>query len=170
MSLTGKAFTPEEDDKLISLYAEFTAIEVARQMGRSKDSVVGRIKRLRKDSPRLLAKDNPFTDEQVRFIRQHCKTMTIEQVASYLGRSPRGVIWKARRMGFSFFKCGDLCPFIRVSDADVQLIRALRDDEQGEKITFTEIAEKFDLAPSTARWIYHKRLVAADAVSREFLL
>lgn len=164
-----QAWSPEEDQMLIFLYAEFTAAEVARQMERPLGGVERRILTLRKSNPNLLAKKRPFTAEEEHFIRQNCKTMTVSQVAASLQRKRGDVIQKALRMNVSFFKCGDAHHSTRISDADVQLIRQLRDDEQGARLTFAEIAEKFDITEHTAWWVYNLRLTAVDAASRELL-
>ncbi|MDA8501582.1 MULTISPECIES: AsnC family protein [unclassified Citrobacter] len=164
-----RAWTPEEDQMLILLYAEFSAAEVARQIGRPLGGVERRITTLRKSNPGLLAKQRPFTLEEEHFIRQNCKTMTVEQVAESLHRKRGDVIQKALRMKISFFKCGDAHHSTRISDADVQLIRELRDDEHGARLTFAEIAEKFDITEHAAWRIYNYRLTAADCVSRELV-
>lgn len=164
-----QAWSLDEDKMLIFLYARFSAAEVARQMGRPLGGVERRITTLRRSNPGLLAKKRPFTMEEEYFIRQNCKTMTVCQVAESLQRKRGDVIQKALRMNVSFFKCGDAHHSTRISDADVQLIRELRDDEQGPRLTFAEIAEKFDITEHAAWRVYNFRLTAADGVSRDLV-
>lgn len=164
-----RAWTPKEDALLISLYAEFTAKEVAHRIRRPLGGVQKRLRILREKSPELLRKHRPFTDEEEQFIRQNCRRMTVRQVANSLHRARGDVTQKALRMNVSFFKCGDAHHSTRISDDDVLLIRALRDDEQGEKLTFSEIAEKFDITEHAAWWAYNIRLTVEDSVSRELL-
>lgn len=164
-----RAWTPKEDALLISLYAEFTAEEVARQMGRPLGGVLKRLYILRKSAPDLLRKHRPFTDDEEKFIYLNCKTMTVSQVAEILRREPRDITQKALRMNVSFFKCGDAHHSTCISDADVLLIRALRDDTKGGRLTFAEIAEKFDITEHAAWWAYNQRLIAVDGIARELL-
>lgn len=164
-----RAWSLEEDNLLISLYPKFTIEEVALQMGRPIGGVNRRISILRKSNPGLLAKKKPFTEAEENLIRQNCKTMTVCQVATLLGRQPGDITQKALRMGVSFFKCGDMHHSTRISDADVTLIRALRDDDKGRQMFFREIAEKFEITPRQAWRAYNERLVATDIVGRELL-
>lgn len=152
---------------LISLYADFSITEVAQQMGRPVGGVNRRIRTLRMSNPGLLAKKRPFTKEEERLIRQNSKTMTVKQVAALLGRKPIDITQKALRMNVSFFKCGDAHHSTRISDDDVQLIQALREVE--ERLTYKEIAEKFDITRHAAWWACNGRLTAEDVVMRELL-
>ena len=165
-----RAWSPEEDDLLISLYAKLTIREVARQMGRPVGGVNRRISILRRNNPGFLAKKKPFTEREECLIRLNCKTMTVEQVAALLSRQPGDITQKALRMGVSFFKCGDNHHSTCIPDADVILIRALRDDDKGHQISFREIAEKFEITPRQAWRAYNERLTATDIVGRELLL
>ncbi|PLM30759.1 AsnC family protein [Klebsiella quasipneumoniae] len=164
-----RAWTKEEDALLVMLYAVHTAKEVAQRMGRPLGGIKKRLEILRETHPDLLRKHRPFTDEEEQFIRQNCKRMTVSLVANLLHRTRGDVTQKALRMNVSFFKCGDAHHSTRISDDDVLLIRALRDDEQGEKLTFSEIAEKFDISRHAAWRAYNLRLTTDDRVSRELL-
>lgn len=164
-----RAWTEEEDALLVMLYAVRTGKEVAQCMSRPLGGVQKRLRILRETRPDLLRKYRPFTDEEEQLIRQNCKQMTVDQVARLLNRKRGDVTQKALRMDVSFFKCGDAHHSTRISDDDVLLIRALRDDEQGAKLTFSEIAEKFDITEHAAWWAYNLRLTVGDSVSRELL-
>ncbi|EAA5814583.1 AsnC family protein [Salmonella enterica] len=158
-------WTPEEEESLISLYPDHTFREIATQLGRTKAAVQFRAIRLRREG-RLGHKRNQFTPEQDMFIRTHRHSMTLSEVASHLGRKSRtDIANRAKRLGVTYCKYGDLNPLTKYSDSDVGLIRALRDDG----MTFSKIAEKFEMPESTARSIYHKRFTAADAIAREYL-
>lgn len=164
------AWSSAEDNLLISLYSKFTISEVARQMGRPVGGVNRRIRILRRNNPGLLAKKHLFTEYEENFIRQNCKTLTVNQVATSLGRQPGDITQKALRMGVSFFKCGDMHHSTQLSDSDVMLIRELRDDPNGRQLMFREIAEKFNITPRQAWRAYSERLTAVDITSRELLL
>ncbi|EBY1076344.1 AsnC family protein [Salmonella enterica] len=160
-----RAWTPEEEESLISLYPDHTFREIATQLGRTKAAVQFRAIRLRREG-RLGHKRNQFTPEQDSFIRTHRHSMTLSEVATHLGRkSSTGIANRAKRLGVTYCKYGDLNPLTKYSDSDVELIRALRDDG----MAFSKIAEKFEMPESTARSIYLKRFTAADAIAREYL-
>lgn len=160
-----RAWTPEEEESLISLYPDHTFREIATQLGRTKAAVQFRAIRLRREG-HLGHKRHQFTPEQDMFIRTHRHSMTLSEVASHLGRKSRtDIANRAKRLGVTYCKYGDLNPLTKYSDSDVGLIRALRDDG----MTFSKIAEKFEMPESTAKSIYHKRFTAADAIAREYL-
>ncbi|HCM2546841.1 TPA: DNA-binding protein, partial [Salmonella enterica subsp. enterica serovar Durban] len=75
-----RAWTPEEEESLISLYPDHTFREIATQLGRTKAAVQFRAIRLRREG-RLGHKRNQFTPEQDSFIRTHRHSMTLSEVA-----------------------------------------------------------------------------------------
>ncbi|EBL6760883.1 AsnC family protein [Salmonella enterica] len=158
-------WTLEEEESLISLYPDHTFREIATQLGRTKAAVQFRAIRLRREG-RLGHKRNQFTPEQDSFIRTYRHSMTLSEVAAHLGRKSRtGIANRAKKLGVTYRKYGDLNPSTKYPDSDVELIRALRDDG----MIFPKIAEKFEMPESTARSIYHKRFTAIDAIAREYL-
>lgn len=164
-----RGWKPEEDRQLIRLYPVKTIREVAEDLGRSYYAVVGRMKFLRQRGVTDTLKVKPLTRDQLKFIASHCRVMTAPQIAKQLNCSTCTVSRAAARMGLSFWKYGDLHPSTRLSDEDVRPIRELRDDENGRRLTWREIAVKFDTTPDTARKAYHFRHSAADLVMRELL-
>lgn len=164
-----RGWKPEEDRQLIQSYPVKTIREVAADLGRSYYSVFGRIKYLRGRGVIDTLKVIPLTREQHRFIANNCRVMTAPQVAKKLNCSACTVSRAAAKMGLSFRKLGDLHPLTKLSDEDVRLIRELRDDENGRRLTWREIAVKFDTHPDTARMAYHTRRSYADLVASELL-
>ncbi|EDB0139353.1 AsnC family protein [Salmonella enterica] len=160
-----RAWTPEEDESLISLYPDHTFREIAAQLGRTKAAIQFRVIRLRREG-RLGHKHNQFTPEQDAFIRANRHSMTLAEVAAHLGRkSSAHIANRAKKLGVSYRKYGDLNPSTKHPDSDVEHIHALRDDG----MIFSEIAGKLEMPKSTAQWIYHKRFTAIDAIAREYL-
>lgn len=160
-----RAWTLEAEESLISLYPDHTSREIAALLGRTKAAVQFRAIRLQREG-RLGHKRNQFTPKQDAFIRTHRHSMTLAEVAAHLGKkSCVDIANRAKRLGVTYCKYGDLNPLTKYSDSDVGLIRASRDDG----MTFSKIAEKFEMPESTARSIYYKRFTAADAIAREYL-
>ncbi|WP_430488201.1 AsnC family protein [Salmonella enterica] len=160
-----RAWTAEEDESLISLYPDHTFCEIAAQLGRTKVAVKFRAIRLQREG-RLGHKRNRFTPEQDAFIRANRHSMTLAEVAAHLGRkSSADIANRAKRLGVSYRKYGDLHHLTKYPDSDVEFIRALRDGG----MIFPEIAGKFEMPKSTASSIYYKRFTAADAIAREYL-
>ncbi|EFE2747777.1 AsnC family protein, partial [Escherichia coli] len=115
----------------------------------------------------LKCKRPRFKHDEDKFIRKNARTMTGKQIGEYLGRDRDSVHNRARYIGVSMKKYGELLPFTRIPDDDVHLIRELRDAESPRRLTFREIGEKFELSESTVNFIYHHRRTAEDAVLRE---
>ncbi|WP_430489417.1 AsnC family protein [Salmonella enterica] len=160
-----RAWTPEEDELLVNLYPHMTGAQVAALLGNTKGSVRFRATRLRHEG-RLGHKHNQFTPEQDAFIRTHRHSMTLAEVAAHLGRKSRhDIANRTKKLGVTYCKYGDLNPLTKYSDSDVGLIRALHDDG----MTFSKIAEKFEMPESTAKSIYYRRFTAIDAIAREYL-
>ncbi|EGQ4787402.1 AsnC family protein [Salmonella enterica subsp. enterica serovar Durban] len=159
-----RAWTPEENELLIALYPSMTYAEMAGRLGRSTSATMTQAGKLRK-AGKLPYKHHYFTPEQDKFIRDNCLTMTIRKVAEVLRKSPYAVVFRAKKMGVSYAKFGDLNPRTKHPDSDVELIRALHDDG----ISFAEIARKFELHPGTVYSLYHRRLTADYVIAREYL-
>ncbi|ELI2977517.1 AsnC family protein [Salmonella enterica] len=160
-----RAWTPEEDELLINLYPHMTSAQIAALLGRTKSATQIRTTHLRREG-RLGHKHNQFTPEQDAFIRANRHSMTMAEVAAHLGRKSRhDIANRAKKLGVTYCKYGDLNPSTKYSDSDVGLIRALRDDG----MTFSKIAEKFEMPESTAKSIYYRRFTADYAIAREYL-
>lgn len=163
-----RAWTPEEDALLIALYPSNPVKDIAVRVKRSFWGIHNRIAVLRSTQPELLKyKRHRFTPDEDRFIRKNARTMTAKQIGEYLGRGRDSVHDRARYIGVSLKKYGELLPFTRISDDDVRLIRELRDAESPRRLTFREIGEKFELSEGTVSFIYHRRRTAEDVVLRE---
>ncbi|EHU8502184.1 AsnC family protein [Salmonella enterica] len=160
-----RAWTAAEDELLINLYPHMTSAQIAALLGRTKAAIQLRVIRLRREG-RLGHKHNQFTPEQDAFIRANRHSMTLAEVAAHLGRkSSAHIANRAKKLGVSYRKYGDLNPSTKHPDSDVEHIHALRDDG----MIFSKIAGKFEMPKSTAQWIYHKRLTAIDTIAREYL-
>ncbi|NAL89988.1 AsnC family protein [Escherichia coli] len=165
-----RAWTPEEDALLIALYPSTPVKDIAVRIKRSFWGVHNRIVLLRGTYPELLkCKRLRFKPDEDKFIRKNARTMTGKQIGEYLGRDRDSVHNRARYIGVSMKKYGELLPFTRIPDDDVHLIRELRDAESPRRLTFREIGEKFELSESTVNFIYHRRRTAEDVVLRELM-
>lgn len=141
----GQAWTPEDDELLISLYPDNPAHIVAARLGRTEASLYRRIAILREEY-RMPPQKKHFTDEQKVFIRDNCHAMTYQQVADHLGKSKESVECVAKIMGVSYHKTGNLHPNTIYPDSDVLRVRALRD----KGMPFREIARILDMPRATA--------------------
>lgn len=159
-----RSWTEAEEQLLIEMYPVMTYAEIAKKIRRGEDATRMRARRLRLEG-RLPYKHNFFTPEQDAFIRENRHTLSVSEVAKRLGKTRGNIGNRLRILGVSYFKCGDLNSNTRHSDEDVTLIRALRN----EGLTFKDIAEKFEVSPDIARALYHRRLIADDAIAREYL-
>ncbi len=159
-----RAWTPEEDELLISLHPSMTYKEMTTRLDRTERGIRARARHFIQQGV-LPAKRKLFTPEQDSFIRANRHRMTISEVAAYLGRREDIVSHHARRIKASYRKTGDLHWSTKYPDSDVEFIRVLRDDGMG----FPEIAGKFEMPESSAKAIYHKRQTAIDAIAREYL-
>lgn len=167
-----RAWTPEEEELVISLYGKKSLTEIAALLpepGRSADAVSHKLQFLRERFPDQIGYMRPrYTQEQDNFIRKNCHTMTAEEIGNQLTprRTRDSVMHRAKRLGISLYKCGDNLPQTRYKDEDVELIRELRDRSD---LTFKEIGGKFAINKDTTRWLYNHRLTTIDAIAREYL-
>ncbi|EEJ7177735.1 AsnC family protein [Salmonella enterica subsp. enterica] len=159
-----RPWTAEDDELLINLYPSMKKEQVAIVLGRTASAVAHRASLLQ-DAGYLPYKKPRLTPEQRRFIRDNRHSMTIKAIAAYLGVGTATIKYTARAMGVSYRKYGDMCSITKYPDSDVDLIRQLR-DESG--LSFSEIAEKFDMHPAVCWKLYTHRLTAADAIAREY--
>ncbi|EBV5086636.1 AsnC family protein [Salmonella enterica subsp. enterica serovar Minnesota] len=159
-----RTWTQEDDELLTAMHSSMTYEEMARQLGRSTSATRHRAMRLRM-AGKLPYKHHYFTPEQDKFIRDNHQTMTVRKMAEVLSKHPYTVMKRARKMGITFAKFGDLHHKTKHPDSDVELIRELHD----YGISFAEIARKFELYPGAVYYLYHYRLTAADAIAREYL-
>ncbi|HFD9221819.1 TPA: AsnC family protein [Salmonella enterica] len=159
-----RAWTPEEDELLISLHPSMTYKEMTTRLDRTEGAIRARA-RLFIQSGILPPKRNPFTPEQDSFIRANRHRMTFSEVAAYLGRREDTVSHRAQHMKVRYRKTGDFHRSTKYPDSDVELIRLLRDDG----LKFPVIAEKFEISESSAKALYHRRQTAIDAIAREYL-
>lgn len=159
-----RAWTPEEDELLISLHPSMTYKEMTARLDRTERAIRARA-RLFIQSGILPPKRNPFTPEQDSFIRANRHRMTLSEVAAYLGRREDTVSHRAQQIKARYRKTGDFHRSTKYPDSDVEFVRILRDDG----LKFSVIAEKFEISESTAKALYHRRQTAIDAIAREYL-
>nr|EDU9551453.1 AsnC family protein [Salmonella enterica subsp. enterica] len=167
-----RAWTPEEDELLISLYGKKTVAEMVKLLpapGRSFHAVKIRLRGLRERFPDLIGYiQPPWTQEHDNFLRKNCHTMIAEEIGNRLTprRTKASVTNRAVRLGISLYKCGDNLPRTRHKDEDVILIRELYDNYD---LSFKEVGRRFDLSKNMTAWLYHHRHTAIDAIAREYL-
>ena len=162
-----RPWTQAEDELLLSLSGKMLLREIAELLPeRTPHAIACRASYLRQRFPgRIPGIIRHWTAQDDRFIRRHRHSLTARQMAQHLDRTMDAVKARARSLGISLFKCGDLHPCTRHSDEDVALIRELRD----AGMHFREIAEKFDLSQVAVRYLCYRRLTAVDAITRELL-
>ncbi|EAM1813076.1 AsnC family protein [Salmonella enterica] len=159
-----RAWTPEEDELLISLYPSMTCKEMTTRLDRTERGIRARA-RIFIQRGILTAKRKLFTPEQDAFIRANRHNMTVSEVATHLGRLADCVSKRTRLLGISYRKTGDLHHATKYPDSDVNLIHALRDDG----LTCPCIAEKFEIPTGAVRSICRNRFTAADTIAREYM-
>ena len=157
-----RAWSATEEETLIAMYPASTYREISLKINRSEAATRYRARQLRY-AGRLSPKHIAFTPEDDRFIRRNRHLLTAKEMALPLGRSAKNIYRRAKLLGVSMIKCGDLHPSTKYPDEDVELICALR--EGGMPIR--EIAGKFEIAPQMVSWLCNKRLSAVDALTRE---
>ncbi|EBE4778266.1 AsnC family protein [Salmonella enterica] len=159
-----RAWTPEEDELLISLHPSMTYKEMTARLDRTERAIRARARHFIQ-SGILPPKRNHFTPAHDSFIRANRHRMTISEVAAYLGRREDAVSHRAQRIKARYKKTGDFHRSTKYPDSDVELIRLLRDDG----LKFSVIAGKFEMPESSVKAIYHRRQTAIDAIAREYL-
>ncbi|HAT1683823.1 TPA: AsnC family protein [Klebsiella oxytoca] len=159
-----RPWTQDEEEQLIALYPLMNFAEIATRLNRGEPATRYKARSLQQ-AGRLPFKHHYFTPEQDKFIRDNRHTLSIRKVATILGKKAGAVAFRIKKMGISYFKCGDLHSRTKYPDSDVALICALRDGD----MAFPKIAEKFDIPESTVKSIYYRRLTAADTIAREYL-
>ena len=69
----------------------------------------------------------PWTQAELRVLRQHAATMTSAQIGALLGRTSDAVKHKARQRGLSLCKQGERCSWAKYSDAQCEQARQLHE-------------------------------------------
>ncbi|OVZ94888.1 hypothetical protein CBW58_02105 [Yersinia frederiksenii] len=161
-------WTEQEDRVLLELWNSMSAAAIAEYLpGRNEKAVYDRVQRMRKTgiaTPTI--KQVHFTEEEDRFIRRNCATMTTKEIGRHLNRTPGVIMGRGHAIGVRFIKYGEASHLARISDHDVRLIRALRDEYN---LGFSEIAKKFEISRQEANRIYHKRLTVEDRLREDML-
>ncbi|HAT1683940.1 TPA: SANT/Myb domain-containing protein [Klebsiella oxytoca] len=165
-----RAWTPGEDELLISLYGKNTAAEMAALLpepGRTPDATAKRLEVLRRLYPnRVGCICRRYTKSEDDFIRKNCHTMTVAEIAAYFGdRTPKAVKERGARIGVNFYKCGEQHRNAKYQDDLVMRIQKWRDDFG---LTFGEIDRMLGTPKTTARHLYN-RLTADYAIVRDLL-
>lgn len=86
-----------------------------------------------------------WTPSDLTKLRKLSKTHSRQEAAKIIGCTYSALIGKCKRDGISFRKHGENHPTAKRSNDDVRLIRLLLD----EKMPVKEIAEKFEVTPTT---------------------
>lgn len=165
-----RAWTPEEDELLISLHGKKTPAEIAPLLpapGRTKYAIQKRMDILLARYPDRMSRiRRPYTPKEDNFIRKHCQVMTAAEIAKHLDdRSMSSVHERARAIGVSLAKFGEQHPKARYPDELVIRVQDWRDDLN---LTFKEIGRRLNIPGSTA-WSLYNRLTADYAIARELL-
>lgn len=166
-----RAWTPKEDELLISLHGKKTTAEIALLLpapGRTKDATAKRLEVLRRLYPdRVSCLVRRYTREEDDFILKNCHAMTMAEVASHLvERNARSVQARAAVIGAKFYKCGERRHNTKYTDDFVIQVQDWRDDLN---LAFAEIDRRLGLPKMTAWWLYHNRLTADYAISRQYM-
>ena len=91
-----------------------------------------------------------WSQEEVKFLRRVCKRLTMQQVATELGRSHSSVATKAKILKIRFRKTGENNHLTRYTDHTVYLALALADDGMPAKV----VAEKLEVSKRTVEdWV-----------------
>lgn len=165
----GHAWTIEEDELVIGLYGTMTVREITTFLPRRTFYAVNtRISVLRQLYPdRMDHIKRPYSLEEDKFIRDNCQTMTVKEIAGHLNRSPKSVELRGNNgLNISFYKCGERSVNAKYADDIVIRAQELRDDLN---LTFVEIERRLGLPKATARRLYHRRLTADYAISRQYM-
>ncbi|ECH1123008.1 hypothetical protein FPE89_01325 [Salmonella enterica subsp. diarizonae] len=162
-------WTIEEDELVIGLYGTMTIREITTFLPRRTFNAVNtRIGVLRQLYPdRMECIKRPYSLEEDKFIRDNCQTMTVKEIAGHLNRSPKSVELRGNNgLNISFYKCGERSVNAKYADDIVIRTQELRDDLN---LTFVEIERRLGLPKATARRLYHRRLTADYAISRQYM-
>lgn len=164
-----RAWTPEEDELLINLHGKKTVAEIAAQMpapGRTRAAASNRMQVLRELYPERIGFIlRPYTRGDDDFIRKNSHTMSIAEVAVQLNRTHGSVSARARKIGASFYKCGEKHNRAKYKDDLVIRTQEWRDDFG---LTFSEISKRLNVPNHVAKNLY-KRLTADYSISREYM-
>lgn len=130
---------------LASLAGRMPAAEIAAVMGTSKRAIESLALR---SGISLQVSLKHWTPEEITTLRRHAATMTSRQLTALLpGRSATAIRRYAAQNGIPLAKRGERHHRATISDADVELCRALHD----EGLPVIEIARKMELNPETVR-------------------
>lgn len=166
-----RAWTPEEDELLINLHGKKTMAEIAPLLpapGRTLYAAAKRLEVLRRLYPdRVSCLVRRYTRDEDDFILKNCHTMTMAEVASHLvDRNSRSVQARASVIGAKFYKCGERRHNARYTDDFVIRVQDWRDNLN---LAFDEIDRRFGLPRMTAWRLYHERLTADYAISKQYM-
>ncbi|ENH0677680.1 DNA-binding protein [Escherichia coli] len=165
-----KPWTQQEDEKLISIYQECTAREMAEQLQRTIKSVKWRLSLLR-ERGLIGIKKKPLSKEAIAILIKERHTKTALELADEVGCNRRTVSAHLNKRGYSLRKCGERHHSAKYSDHLAEQVAALRDES---RLTFAAIAEHINntqqvtLTVTTVHHLYNRR-TAADVVLYELL-
>ncbi|SON52707.1 DNA-binding protein [Vibrio tapetis] len=145
-------YSHAEDSFLMENYQQIPIAEVSGALGRSRGSIIARVKKLARDGfmsykPTYLK--TRYTAQEDKFIIANQASMSFREVATALGRNLGSVKYRASRLGVSYAKISDSHHRTKYTADDVELMRQLRD----YGLSFVEIGDKFGVAASQARRI-----------------
>lgn len=135
-------WTEEKIDKLRRLAQHHHASEIARIMGKSRHAITS--KALREGVTLKKAWRYNTRNKVEHTIRRHAGKLGALEIGEILGMSRGAVQAHASALRISLRRYGEKNHVAKVSNADVELCRALRD----EGLTVSKIAEKMELSTS----------------------
>ncbi|MEZ8449197.1 hypothetical protein AB6C93_25710 [Vibrio splendidus] len=155
-------YSESEVRYLIDNYGILSLKQIAIDLNRTYYSVVDKRKKLA-----LKFDINFFSKEEDNYIRSKALELTQLQVAKNLGRSRQSIAQRAMRLSVRFIKVSDDSPKTRHPHEDIDLIRDLHD----EGLTFTEIADKFDIHKAYIRQLclFERRLYDSSECYHQML-
>ncbi|MEZ8232347.1 winged helix-turn-helix transcriptional regulator [Vibrio splendidus] len=147
-----KPYSQSEDSYLVDNYHQLSNAEISAVLGRSKGSIIARVKKLTRDglmSYKPMYFKTRYTREEDEYIIANQESMSFRQVAIALGRNLSSVKDRARRLGVSYIKIADTHHKTKYTADDIEMMRQLRDYD----LSFAEIGDKFGAAGSHVRRI-----------------
>ncbi len=159
------SWTQNDEETLISLHSLMTYAEIGNILGKSESKNKKKKQHTYAKQENSPVNVNHSLLNKTSLSGKNCRIMTIKEVARALKRPVSSIVNRARLLGISYFKCGDLYYKTKYPDSDVYLIRELRDSG----LSFSEIAKKFEICPNSVQYLYHSRLTADYAIRREML-
>lgn len=134
------AWSPEDHQRLVELAGTMHPAQIGKELGRTEAAIRSRCK-LKDISLATTHPNKRWSHEEVKYLRENHKRLTIRQMAKHLGRSYYSTNQKCGALGLDCRLYGDKNHMTIYSSDDVELCRQLHD----EGLSRREIADKMDI-------------------------